>query len=168
MGFSPFGRAEARPSELRFRLGRSRAIQLPFCRAGFYTPPTNFFRRGVKPRPTLSQFSFVGQGFIPCRRNFLSARCETAPYIEPIFLCRAGFYTPPTFWRCEFICLHGVKPCPTRLDEPTSNERQPRILVRPVVNPCLSRDVNRQQAAVFVVPRKIVKVANKQVTSERK
>ncbi len=107
MGFSPFGRAGTRPSELRFRLGKSLTLQLPFYRAGFYTRRRIFYRRGVKPRPT-------------------------------------------------------------RLDEPTSDERQPRILVRPVVNPCLSRDVNRQQAAVFVVPRKIVKVANKQVTSERK
>ncbi len=68
MGFSPFGRAGTRPSELRFRLGKSLTLQLPFCRAGFYTLPM----------------------------NFLSARCETAPYIKPIFLCRAGFYTLPT------------------------------------------------------------------------
>jgi len=54
------------------------------CRAGFYTLPTNFSMRGAKPRPTLSQISFVGQGFIPCRRIFY-ARCKTAPYIKPIF-----------------------------------------------------------------------------------
>ena len=37
MGFSPFGRAEARPSELRFRLGKNLTLQLPFCKAGIYT-----------------------------------------------------------------------------------------------------------------------------------
>jgi len=54
---------------LLFRLGRSLALRnfsagtplacrISLCRAGFYTLPT----------------------------NFLSARCKTAPYIEPIFI----------------------------------------------------------------------------------
>jgi len=82
-----------------------------------------FFRRGVKPRPTLSPIFLVGQGFIPCRQIF-SARCKTAPYIEPNFLCRAGFHTLPTNFfsaRCEtapyiepnFPCRAGFYTLPT-------------------------------------------------------
>jgi len=93
------------------------------CRAGFYTLPTkNFFRRGVKPHPTLSRFSsrsgrsptlrnfsesttlacrfsLVMQGFTPCRQIFFffSARYKTAPYIEPIFISVGQEPNPPKF-----------------------------------------------------------------------
>jgi len=40
----------------------------PTCRAGFYTLPTKFFRRGVKPRPILSRFS-SRSGRSPTLRN---------------------------------------------------------------------------------------------------
>ena len=66
------------------------------CRAGFYTLPTNFHRRGVKPRPTSSPIFPCRAGFYTLPTNFLSARYKTAPYIEPNFPCRAGFYTLPT------------------------------------------------------------------------
>jgi len=75
-------------------------------------------------------------GFIPCRQIF-SARCKTAPYIEPIFprrgvkprptlsqfsSCRAGFYTLPTkFFR------RGVKPRPTLSRFSSRSGRNPTL-----------------------------------------
>jgi len=79
-----FGSAGASPSEISRRARLWRA-EFPFVGQGFILCRRIFYRRGVKPRPTLSPISLVGQGFTPCRQ-ILSARCKTAPYIEPIFI----------------------------------------------------------------------------------
>ena len=43
----------------------------------------------------LAEFFLVGQGFIPCRRIFLSAWRKTVPYIKPIFVSARQEPSPP-------------------------------------------------------------------------
>ncbi len=58
----------------------------------------------------LAEFFLVGQGFIPCRRNFFRRGVKPRPTLSD-FSCRAGLYTLPT----NFL-RRGVKPRPTLSD----------------------------------------------------